>query len=93
MHQVDIPKEAFKLVLEFFKVASSKATLLTKEVCGGFVNVFREARDLCIGGDDNGVDLITEERDCFSNDINSATWLTLSRCLLHALPEEEVSVH
>ena len=81
------------MVLEFFKVASSEATLLTKEVCRGLVNVFREAKDLCIGGDDNGVDLITEERDCFNNDMNSAAWLTLSHCLLHVLPEEEVSVH
>ena len=37
----------------------------------GVVNVFREARDLCIEGDDNGVDLVTEETDCFDNDINN----------------------
>ena len=35
------------------------------------VNVFREARDLCIEGDDNGVALITDETDCFDNDTNS----------------------
>ena len=35
------------------------------------LNVFREARDLCIEFDDNGVDLVTEETDCFDNDINS----------------------
>lgn len=41
------------------------------EVYEGVVNVFREARDLCIEGDDNGADLVTEEADCLDDDINS----------------------
>ena len=35
------------------------------------VNVFREAKDLCIEGNDNGVDLVVEETNCFDDDINS----------------------
>lgn len=41
------------------------------EVYEGVLNVFREARDLCIEGDDNGADLVTEEADCLDDDINS----------------------
>ena len=37
----------------------------------GVVNVFREARDLCIDGDGNSVDLVTDETDSFDDDINS----------------------
>ena len=33
-------------------------------------NIFREVRDLCIEVDDNGVELVTEETDCFDDDIN-----------------------
>ena len=33
---------------------------------------FRGARDLCIEVDDNGVELVTEETDCFDDDINRA---------------------
>ena len=32
--------------------------------------IFRGARDLCIEVDDNGVELVTEETDCFDHDIN-----------------------
>ena len=75
-------------------MASSEAILLTEEVYEGVVNVFREARDICIEGEDNGIDLVTEETDCFDDDINGVVCcLTLSRCLTHALPEEEVPVH
>ena len=35
------------------------------------MNVFREARDLCIEGDDNDTDLVTEETECFDDDIKS----------------------
>ena len=70
-HQVDIPKETVGLVLESLEVASSEVILLTEEVYEGVVNVFREARDLCIEGDDNGVDLTTEETDCYDDDVNS----------------------
>ena len=70
-HQVDIHKEAVGLVLECIEVASSETILLTEEVYEGVMNVFREARDICIEGDDNGIDLVTEEADCFDDDINS----------------------
>ena len=33
-------------------------------------NIFRGGRDLCIEVDDNGVELVTEETDCFDGDIN-----------------------
>ena len=32
--------------------------------------IFRGARDPCIEVDDNGVELVTEETDCFDDDIN-----------------------
>lgn len=70
-HQVDIHKEAVGLVLECIEVASSETILVTEEVFEGVMNVFREARDICIEGDDNGIDLVTEEADCFDDDINS----------------------
>ena len=83
------------MVLESLEVASSDTILLTKDVYEGVVNVFREARDPCIEGDDNGVDLVTEETDCFDDDINSvvcADSIALSTtCTSRA--EEEVSVH
>ena len=93
--QVDIPKEAVGLVLESVEVTSSETIPLTEEVFEGLVNLFRKARGLCIDGDDNGVDLVTEEADCFDDDINKTVLsvLTLSHCLLHELPKEEVSVH
>ena len=59
------------MVLESLEVASSEAILLLAEVYEEAVNVFREARDLCIEGDDNGVDLVTDETDYFDDDINS----------------------
>ena len=59
------------MLLESLEAAFSEAILLTAEVYGGVVNVFREARDLCIEGDDNGVDLVTDETDYFHDDINS----------------------
>ena len=60
----------------------------------GVVNVFREARDLCIEGDDNSVDLVTEETDCFDDDINSVVCAdSIALSSTYALPEEVVSVH
>ena len=38
------------------------------------VNVFREAKDLCIEGNDNGVDFVVEETDCFDDDINNVVY-------------------
>lgn len=80
-HQIYIPKEAVGLVIESLEVASSEATLLTEEVYEGVVNVLREVRDLCMEVHDNGVDLVTEETDCFDDNINSvvcADSITLS---------------
>ena len=37
-------------------------------------NIFREVRDLCIEVDDNGVELVTEETDCFDDDINRVVY-------------------
>ena len=59
------------MVLESLEVASSEAILLTEEVYEGVVNVFREAKDLCIEGVDKGVDLVADKTDCFEDDINS----------------------
>ena len=66
------------MVLESLEVASGEAILLTEEVYERVVNVFREARDLCFEGDCNGVDLATEETDCFDDDRNSAVSIALS---------------
>ena len=70
-HQVDLPEEAVRLVLDSLEVTSSEVLLLTGEVYEGVVNVFKEARDLCIEGDDNGADLVIAEADCLDDDINS----------------------
>ena len=67
--------------IESLEVASSEARLLTEEVYEGVVNVLREVRDLCMEVHDNGVDLVTEETDCFDNNINSvvcADYIALS---------------
>ena len=80
-HQADIPKEAVRLVPQSLEVASIEAILLNEEVFEGMVNVFREAWDLCIEGDDNDADFVTEETDCFHDDINgvvSANSIVLS---------------
>ena len=59
------------MVLECIEVASGEAILLTEKVYEGVVIVFRKERDICIEGENNGIDLVTEETDCFDDDINS----------------------
>ena len=49
---------------ESLELASSEAILLTEEVYEEVVNVFRVAGNLCIEGNGNGADLITEDTDC-----------------------------
>ena len=51
------------------------------------------SRDLCIEGDDNGADLVTEETDCFDDDINSVVCADSIALSTTCTPEEEVSVH
>ena len=70
-HQVDLPKEAVGLVLESVVITSSapETIVLTEEIYEGVVNVFREARDLCVEGDENITDYATE--DDSDDDLNS----------------------
>ena len=79
--QVDLPKEAVGLVLESVVVTSSapETILLTEEIYEGVVSIFREARDLCIEGDNNITDYVTEDdSDDDSNDVVCADSVTLS---------------
>lgn len=80
-HQLDLPKEAVGLVLESVVVTSStpETILLTEEIYEGVVSVFREARDLCIEGDENITDYVAEgDSDDDSNGVVCANPVTQS---------------
>ena len=80
-HQVNLPKEAVGLVLESVVVTSSapETIVLTDEIYEGVVSVFREARDLCIEGDENVTDYVTEDdSDHDSNSVVCADSIALS---------------
>ena len=80
VHQVDLPKEAVGLVLESVVTSSAPETIvLTEEIYEGVVSVFREARDLCIEGDENITDFVTEDdSDDDSNGVVCADSVALS---------------
>ena len=74
--------------------SAPETMVLTEQIYEGVVGVFREARGLCIEGDENIIDYVTE--DDSDDDSNRQTVLsvqTLSRCRPFALPEEEISLH
>lgn len=80
-HQVDLPKEAVGLVLESVVITSSapETIVLTEEIYEGVVNVFREARDLCVEGDENITHYATEDdSDDDSNSVVCADSVALS---------------
>ena len=76
-----LPKEAVGLVLESVVITSSapETIVLTEEIYEGVVNVFREARDLCVEGDENITDDATEDdSDDDSNSVVCADSVALS---------------
>lgn len=59
------------LVLDALSLLASEEILLPEEIYEGVVSFFREARDLCIEGDESATDSISEEADFSDDDLNS----------------------
>ena len=68
--QVDLPKEAVGLVLDALTPPASEEITIPEEIYEGVVSVFREARELCIEGDECMTDPVAEDDDFSDDDLN-----------------------